>query len=51
MTRQGVVGFPYYVGIDSPAQLATPHATTCVPHPLATAPRTGTPSTPPPPGA
>ncbi len=43
MTRQGVVGFPYFVGIDSLAQIATPQDTICVLNILGTESRQVTP--------
>jgi len=43
MTTQGIPGFPYYVGIDSLAQVATPQDTICVLNILGTESRQVTP--------
>ena len=43
MNKKGVAGFPYYVGIESLAQVATPGDTICVLNILGTESRQVTP--------
>ena len=43
MNKEGVAGFPYYVGIESLAQVATPEDTICVLNILGTESRQVTP--------